>query len=215
MGRARPGLNHAPRKRPLKTRRLAGRAGRRPAGHPLRPVLLPGLEESGRGRRTAGEGPGVKGCSGERPPGHRRLALLGDLLTRRPRLNHHLDSVLRRASLLPGWPSLRVSACPCPSNVTAAQVPQPWQDRPRWNFQSSSGTQELLVNINSERGERRQTRSARGRGCQARVRRPGDSGGRRRPRRQGLRAAGGTAGDATPSRFLGAWRPGPGAQVWV
>lgn len=42
----------------------------------------------------------------------------------------------------------------------------------------------------------------------------GGSGGRRPPLGQGLRAAGGTARDATPSRFLCAWRPGPGAQVW-
>lgn len=45
------------------------------------------------------------------------------------------------------------------SNVTATQVPQPWQARPQWNFQSSSGTHELLVNINSGEGKRRQTHS--------------------------------------------------------
>ncbi|XP_041607105.1 sonic hedgehog protein isoform X1 [Vulpes lagopus] len=146
-----------------------GGAGRRPSSFPG------SKSRGGPGGEGQGQGPGQgrgRGAAGP-PPGPRGLAAR-DPLARWPRAQSH------RGDPVPG---ARVSA-PRASRPSASpslhcgrrRVPQAWQDRPRWNFGSSSGTLELLVNINSERGKRRQTRSARRRGCQARARRPGARG---------------------------------------
>lgn len=127
------------------------------------------------GGEGQGRGEGVKQGPPPRPEEFR--APPGTRAPLAPQLGH-LESRLSACPSSPVSPPLRGSVRLCLPNVTAARVPQPWQDRPQWNFETSSGTHELLVNINSARGERRQTPCPRRPRVPGGVRRPGTRRGR-------------------------------------
>lgn len=166
MGRAKPDCITDPTNVPLERGWLGGRPGRCPCLFLPCASFLSGSSSEGGGVGAKAEDVGGAGRAGEGvkpglPPRPRRPGRSASLRTAGPSLKRSTWILFSGACPSSPVSSLRpsVSRCVCLSNVTAAQVPQPWQDRPQWNFEGSSGTHELLVNINSERGERRQTPS--------------------------------------------------------